>query len=101
MTERENGDGRDYPDGSVGRYVRERWGDAPVPKATRPYAPPVVQPDHESAEPLGLVGEAAGDVAGNGHGTPDAARGRRGRDPAAGSPMAGNGRAEATTSGAA
>ncbi|MDN5750048.1 MAG: hypothetical protein L0H64_16295, partial [Pseudonocardia sp.] len=37
------GDG-DYPDGSVGRYVRERWGAAPPSRKTRPYVPPV-QPE--------------------------------------------------------
>ncbi len=42
MTERESGDDRDYPDGSVGRYVREQWGAVPpVSRATRPYVGPV------------------------------------------------------------
>lgn len=41
MTERESGDGGDYPDGSVGRYVREQWGAAPAPRKTRPYVVPV------------------------------------------------------------
>jgi len=26
MTERDQPEDRDYPDGSVGRYVREKWG---------------------------------------------------------------------------
>ncbi len=40
MTERESGDDRDYPDGSVGRYVRERWGAAPTRGVSAPAAPP-------------------------------------------------------------
>ncbi|HEY4419732.1 MAG TPA: MinD/ParA family protein, partial [Pseudonocardia sp.] len=49
MTERSPGDDRDYPDGSVGRYVRERWGtlpsrtppsgNQPVPERTLPVMP--------------------------------------------------------------
>ncbi|MCX6463034.1 MAG: hypothetical protein NTW05_05520, partial [Pseudonocardiales bacterium] len=49
MTEREsNGDG-DYPDGSVGRYVREQWGAAPRARKTRPYVAPV-EPSESGAE---------------------------------------------------
>jgi MinD-like ATPase involved in chromosome partitioning or flagellar assembly len=40
MTERDYGGDRDYPDGSVGRYVRERWG-APPARAQRPYIAPI------------------------------------------------------------
>jgi MinD-like ATPase involved in chromosome partitioning or flagellar assembly len=40
MTERQSGDDRDYPDGSVGRYVRERWGAQPSRAASAPAAPP-------------------------------------------------------------
>jgi MinD-like ATPase involved in chromosome partitioning or flagellar assembly len=40
MTERQPGDDRDYPDGSVGRYVRERWGAVPSRGAAAPVAPP-------------------------------------------------------------
>ena len=43
MTERSPGDDRDYPDGSVGRYVRERWGT--LPSRTPPSgSPPVPEP---------------------------------------------------------
>jgi MinD-like ATPase involved in chromosome partitioning or flagellar assembly len=49
MTERESGDDRDYPDGSVGRYVREQWGAVPPSRATRPYVGPVT-PVPEPAE---------------------------------------------------
>ena len=48
MTERESDDDRDYPDGSVGRYVRERWGAAPARKArpyVRPIGPPTLRPE--------------------------------------------------------
>ena len=31
-------DDRDYPDGSVGRYVRERWGAAAPVRGPRPRA---------------------------------------------------------------
>ena len=57
MTERDYGDGRDYPDGSVGRYVRERWGARPPARAPRPYiAPidpvrPVPRPEAEPEDP--------------------------------------------------
>ena len=46
MTERDHGEDRDYPDGSVGRYVRERWGSVPTrpARAARPYVPPVEPP---------------------------------------------------------
>ncbi len=43
MTERDHGEDRDYPDGSVGRYVREKWGAVPA-RAARPYVPPVEPP---------------------------------------------------------
>src|SRR4051812_13267508 len=39
MTERDYRGDRDYPDGSVGRYVRERWGARPP--TPRPYIAPV------------------------------------------------------------
>jgi MinD-like ATPase involved in chromosome partitioning or flagellar assembly len=43
MTERGSGDG-DYPDGSVGRYVRERWGAAPErPAAPAPRREPAIE----------------------------------------------------------
>jgi MinD-like ATPase involved in chromosome partitioning or flagellar assembly len=57
MTERESGDDRDYPDGSVGRYVREQWGTAPSRGAAAQVAPaadapaPRRQPDLESVPP--------------------------------------------------
>ena len=53
MTERDHGEGRDYPDGSVGRYVREMWGGAPTPpaQAARPYVPPVEPPTQRSVPP--------------------------------------------------
>jgi MinD-like ATPase involved in chromosome partitioning or flagellar assembly len=48
MTERQTGDDRDYPDGSVGRYVRERWA-APASRAASapvtPTEPPAPRPD--------------------------------------------------------
>ncbi len=46
MTERDHGENRDYPDGSVGRYVREKWGAVPTrpARAARPYVPPVEPP---------------------------------------------------------
>jgi MinD-like ATPase involved in chromosome partitioning or flagellar assembly len=43
MTERESADDRDYPDGSVGRYVRERWGATPA-RAARPHVVPAESP---------------------------------------------------------
>lgn len=52
MTERESeGDREDYPDGSVGRYVREQWGASPrrQSRGTRPYVGPV-QPAPEAPE---------------------------------------------------
>lgn len=45
MTERESGDDGDYPDGSVGRYVREQWGATPRARGTRPYVAPVQEPE--------------------------------------------------------
>jgi MinD-like ATPase involved in chromosome partitioning or flagellar assembly len=47
MTERDYGGDRDYPDGSVGRYVRERWGAPPPARAPRPYIAPVESPAPE------------------------------------------------------
>src|SRR5436309_11163825 len=47
MTERDPGADRDYPDGSVGRYVRERWGAARPP---RPHVPPAEPPAPRPAE---------------------------------------------------
>jgi MinD-like ATPase involved in chromosome partitioning or flagellar assembly len=35
MTGRDHGDDRDYPDGSVGRYVREKWGTTSPPEPGR------------------------------------------------------------------
>jgi MinD-like ATPase involved in chromosome partitioning or flagellar assembly len=57
MTERESGDDRDYPDGSVGRYVRERWGAAPPRGVSPPAAPPEPpvprrDPDLEPVAPM-------------------------------------------------
>ncbi len=53
MTERDHGEGRDYPDGSVGRYVREMWGAVPTPpaQAARPYVPPVEPPASRAVPP--------------------------------------------------
>jgi MinD-like ATPase involved in chromosome partitioning or flagellar assembly len=49
MTERDLADGRDYPDGSVGRYVREQWGAAPA-RVARPSAPPPEPPPEPPAQ---------------------------------------------------
>jgi len=51
MTERDQPEDRDYPDGSVGRYVREKWGSAPArpAPAARPYVPPVEPPSPRPA----------------------------------------------------
>jgi MinD-like ATPase involved in chromosome partitioning or flagellar assembly len=49
MTERDYGGDRDYPDGSVGRYVRERWGARPP--APRPYIAPVAPERRAPVEP--------------------------------------------------
>ncbi len=51
MTERDQPEDRDYPDGSVGRYVREKWGSAPArpARAARPYVPPVEPPSPRPA----------------------------------------------------
>jgi MinD-like ATPase involved in chromosome partitioning or flagellar assembly len=59
MTERQSGDDRDYPDGSVGRYVRERWGAAPSRAASAPVAPsepsaPRPDPDTRDSEEPGV-----------------------------------------------
>jgi MinD-like ATPase involved in chromosome partitioning or flagellar assembly len=50
MTERDFADDRDYPDGSVGRYVRERWGAIPAraPKADATPPGPATEPDPEA-----------------------------------------------------
>src|SRR4051795_3301075 len=48
MTERDYGGDRDYPDGSVGRYVRERWGARPP--TPRPYIAPVDPPRRAPVE---------------------------------------------------
>ncbi len=52
MTERESEGDRDYPDGSVGRYVREQWGTTPQrpSRGTRPYVGPV-QPAPPAEDP--------------------------------------------------
>ncbi|MDN5931632.1 MAG: hypothetical protein L0I24_11310, partial [Pseudonocardia sp.] len=55
-----SGDGGDYPDGSVGRYVRERWGAAPTSRKTRPYVAPVQEPEPEAPAP-GAPEPRAGD----------------------------------------
>src|SRR5262245_14086619 len=44
---------QEYPDGSVGRYVRERWGAPPEPE-DRPAEPPVADEPAESADPAPL-----------------------------------------------
>ena len=44
MTERDSENDADYPDGSVGRYVREQWGASTTPRKTRPYVAPVQPP---------------------------------------------------------
>ena len=51
MTERDQPEDRDYPDGSVGRYVREKWASAPArpARAARPYVPPVEPPSPRPA----------------------------------------------------
>ncbi|HZG90580.1 MAG TPA: MinD/ParA family protein [Pseudonocardia sp.] len=41
MAERDYAGDRDYPDGSVGRYVRERWGAPPPARSPRPYIAPI------------------------------------------------------------
>jgi MinD-like ATPase involved in chromosome partitioning or flagellar assembly len=56
MTERQSGDDRNYPDGSVGRYVRERWGPARSRGVSAPVAPaeppaPRSEPDLDAALP--------------------------------------------------
>lgn len=50
MTERESGGDQDYPDGSVGRYVRERWSSAPT--AGRVSAPTAVPAPRPGAGPV-------------------------------------------------
>jgi MinD-like ATPase involved in chromosome partitioning or flagellar assembly len=50
MTERKARDDRGYPDGSVGRYVRERWGAVPAagaPDSATPPDPPSPRPKPE------------------------------------------------------
>jgi MinD-like ATPase involved in chromosome partitioning or flagellar assembly len=52
MTERQSGDDRAYPDGSVGRYVREQWGAAPqAPVAPPERHTPHSQPGLDAAPP--------------------------------------------------
>ncbi|MEJ3652406.1 MinD/ParA family protein [Actinomycetes bacterium KLBMP 9759] len=52
MTQSEPKNDRDYPDGSVGRYVRERWGAVPT-RSSRPRARPAgPPPPREDPEPL-------------------------------------------------
>lgn len=51
MTERQTGDDGDYPDGSVGRYVRERWGAAGARSApVAPPEPPAPRSDPDTAD---------------------------------------------------
>jgi MinD-like ATPase involved in chromosome partitioning or flagellar assembly len=62
MTERQSGDDRAYPDGSVGRYVREQWGAGSPRGASAPVAPPEQpaprsQPDLDAAPPTSEPGE--------------------------------------------
>lgn len=59
MTERDSTDDRSYPDGSVSRYVRERWGAVP-PAATRPYVPPPAPWRETGAAPVPAGGGTAG-----------------------------------------
>ncbi|MFC4942549.1 MinD/ParA family ATP-binding protein [Pseudonocardia sp. GCM10023141] len=56
MTQRESDDDPDYPDGSVGRYVRERWGAVPA-RASRPYVAPVEPAPVPEPEPEALADE--------------------------------------------
>jgi MinD-like ATPase involved in chromosome partitioning or flagellar assembly len=59
-------DDRDYPDGSVGRYVRERWGATAPARDARPDAeapPRRPEPDVEPAPPATPVRHAAQDAA--------------------------------------
>ncbi|WP_232660643.1 MinD/ParA family ATP-binding protein [Pseudonocardia sp. TRM90224] len=52
MTQSEPKNDRDYPDGSVGRYVRERWGAVPT-RSSRPRPRPAGPPQpREDPEPL-------------------------------------------------
>jgi MinD-like ATPase involved in chromosome partitioning or flagellar assembly len=64
MTERESADDRDYPDGSVGRYVRERWGAGPATPArgTRPYVAPAAPPAPRPEPAIESVPPASVDV---------------------------------------
>ncbi|MCU1663474.1 MAG: hypothetical protein QOI36_4467 [Pseudonocardiales bacterium] len=49
MTERDFAEDRDYPDGSVGRYVRERWGAIPArASGATPPEPPSAEPEPEA-----------------------------------------------------
>lgn len=89
MTERaSDDDSRDYPDGSVGRYVRERWGavstpdDAGAAEAPRPYAPSVRVADDAAVE---AENDRTGDADSRGTAT-DASRGAE--TPPTGSPPA-------------
>jgi MinD-like ATPase involved in chromosome partitioning or flagellar assembly len=60
MTERESDADRNYPDGAVGRYVRERWG-APTSRSTAPVVPsdapaPRAEPGFETESPVAPSG---------------------------------------------
>ncbi|OZM80396.1 MinD/ParA family protein [Pseudonocardia sp. MH-G8] len=101
MTERESGNEQDYPDGSVGRYVRERWGASPAGAAAAQVAPadppaPRRQPDLESVRPAAAARDLepslarpvpAGQVGDNGGALPAAGR-TAGEEPAADEPTA-------------
>ncbi|WP_433289997.1 AAA family ATPase [Pseudonocardia sp. CA-142604] len=67
MTERSPGDDRDYPDGSVGRYVRERWGT--LPSRTPPSGNPAVpEPDPPGPTSAPVMPAAPADASPNGSG---------------------------------
>jgi MinD-like ATPase involved in chromosome partitioning or flagellar assembly len=83
MTERQSGDDRAYPDGSVGRFVREQWGAAPSRGASAPVAPPVPpasEPDSTAPNHAHVERPAADSPAG----TPAGARPAEPRTPARG-----------------
>ena len=63
MTERDHGEDRDYPDGSVGRYVREKWGAVPTrpARAARPYVQQVEPPAPRPAPEVESDDENAGE----------------------------------------
>ncbi len=62
MTERQSGDDRDYPDGSVGRYVRERWGATPSRAPAAPRVPPIPRPDPDRVAAAPRPAEPGGDT---------------------------------------